>query len=917
MATTTEPAELPSTCMTPKGSDQQPFRIVSPDECINSTNDSFDTNWEHFEVSSGPTSLSELSKQLRVLQGTNQSQSSTIERLERQLKIMSDLKGVSVADLKSALADACQSEAYSELLAQVSSLQAQLANVKGLSRAPVNNQVEFEQEASSNQIAALELRAGELEEIEEGLRKELKRLYQRVEEQTSKSTRLESKSSQYMSQIDSLQKSLDESLDREIGYQAREARSKVKLQQATSLQQESQLQLKLEQERAERLANLVAIKEKEKKQKIKEVRSMMNADMVQIQNQLSQQIERSAELENIYQMVTAEHETLCTDTSIVGKDFDDVQIKYLIAGITQLKKRVKDSEQKAADLEQTTTIQYAEIEALRKETKGSIRRAQESAELRATAMMAALSQLRSRVQESEQKSMNLVQTNQNLKDEIDASRCNATGKASSVEHMEATTESLKAELSQLRTSFEELEKKSAELEQINLVFRVKIDSLYKETAETIQSTQKSADDKTLAVIAEFTHLRKVFQKAVENSAQLEQVNQIPLGEIDDRIIETMEMDEIQKELEKINCTAMTAELNHMRVFFQESVKKCRDLEQANRMLQTEMESLRIETIAVIRIVRESEKVSVSAVKSELSQLRKKFQETEQKAAKMERMNGIRMTELTAPCIEIDETIRKTKESEKVKAKMKVEINRLKSNAHESEQKSAEMEQIMKTQKAEIDLWRLKSSHIERNHQTQEVEACWSHEMGVESERIQTTEKLNATSNLLKKAKEFEHDIEIDLKKYLEGDDLLEGSSVTQPTDMASRIRNKSLASSQLWDDGASLVIKPVGVHSVEDIVLPQNQQYYDLTASKEGALMLVLHTELELLQTTLREFEYRAEVGEELALQKLQAHVKTQETEVKFRKESIHCQFQDQADRIALLEEQLSTLRTVFGLYIV
>ena len=289
--------------------------------------------------------LSELSKQLRVLQGTNQSQSSTIERLERQLKIMSDLKGVSVADLKSALADACQSEAYSELLAQVSSLQAQLANVKGLSRAPVNNQVEFEQEASSNQIAALELRAGELEEIEEGLRKELKRLYQRVEEQTSKSTRLESKSSQYMSQIDSLQKSLDESLDREIGYQAREARSKVKLQQATSLQQESQLQLKLEQERAERLANLVAIKEKEKKQKIKEVRSMMNADMVQIQNQLSQQIERSAELENINNGHMAEIDSLRENSlqmAIETQESTDIKATATNDEIIQLRKKVQE-----------------------------------------------------------------------------------------------------------------------------------------------------------------------------------------------------------------------------------------------------------------------------------------------------------------------------------------------------------------------------------------------------------------------------------------------------------------------------------------------------------------------------------------------------------------------------------------------
>ena len=294
---------------------------------------------------SGSAGLSELSKQLRVLQGTNQSQSSTIERLERQLKIMSDLKGVSVADLKSALVDACQSEAYSELLAQVSSLQAQLANAKGLSRAPVNNQIEFEQEASNNKIAALELRAGELEEIEESLRKEMKRLYQRAEEQSSKSTRLVSNAGQYVTQIDSLKKSLDESLDREKDYQVREARSRVELQQADSLQQESQLQLKLEQEKAERLVNLVTLKEKEKKQKIKEIRSMMNADMVQIQNQLSKQIERSAGLENINNGQKVEIDSLRENSlqrAIETKESTDIKVTAINAEITQLRKKVQE-----------------------------------------------------------------------------------------------------------------------------------------------------------------------------------------------------------------------------------------------------------------------------------------------------------------------------------------------------------------------------------------------------------------------------------------------------------------------------------------------------------------------------------------------------------------------------------------------
>ena len=40
------------------------------------------------------------------------------------------------------------------------------------------------------------------------------------------------------------------------------------------------------------------------------------------------------------------------------------------------------------------------------------------------------------------------------------------------------------------------------------------------------------------------------------------------------------------------------------------------------MLKAEIEALRIETVAVIRVARESEELKVSAVNAELSQLRK-------------------------------------------------------------------------------------------------------------------------------------------------------------------------------------------------------------------------------------------------------------------------------------------------------
>ena len=70
--------------------------------------------------------LSELSKQLRILQSTNETQKAKTESLERKMKILTDLKGVSTDCIKVALYEACQKEAYSELLSEISKLQSEL-----------------------------------------------------------------------------------------------------------------------------------------------------------------------------------------------------------------------------------------------------------------------------------------------------------------------------------------------------------------------------------------------------------------------------------------------------------------------------------------------------------------------------------------------------------------------------------------------------------------------------------------------------------------------------------------------------------------------------------------------------------------------------------------------------------------------
>jgi len=134
--------------------------------------------------------LSELSKQLRILQAKNESQNVDINRLERQLRILADLKGISVGDLRNALEDACASEAFGELQNRVSKLKFELE------AATLAKQAELRKDAAAPHIANLELRVGELEEVEEKSAKEIRHLYEELRRDKSRSTQLESENQQ-------------------------------------------------------------------------------------------------------------------------------------------------------------------------------------------------------------------------------------------------------------------------------------------------------------------------------------------------------------------------------------------------------------------------------------------------------------------------------------------------------------------------------------------------------------------------------------------------------------------------------------------------------------------------------------------------------------------------------------------------
>ena len=144
--------------------------------------------------------LSELSKQLRVLQAKNESQAVDINRLERQLRILADLQGISVADLRKALEQACASEAFGELQHTVAKLKYELE------AATLLKQAELRKDAAAPYIANLELKVGELEEVEEKQQLEIRSLYEGLREERAKST-------QYESENQKLKKALQDTIE--------------------------------------------------------------------------------------------------------------------------------------------------------------------------------------------------------------------------------------------------------------------------------------------------------------------------------------------------------------------------------------------------------------------------------------------------------------------------------------------------------------------------------------------------------------------------------------------------------------------------------------------------------------------------------------------------------------------------------
>lgn len=143
--------------------------------------------------------LSELSVQLRKLQNENNEKANEIDRLERQIRILAELKGVSIDELRNALKAACEGEAHGELCALIGKLQAKV-NSSQLKDGS-NGQKKFASQDNSRERLALELRVGELEEIENTLRADMASLYEQISQLTQNNTTLRTENLQLKAQV--------------------------------------------------------------------------------------------------------------------------------------------------------------------------------------------------------------------------------------------------------------------------------------------------------------------------------------------------------------------------------------------------------------------------------------------------------------------------------------------------------------------------------------------------------------------------------------------------------------------------------------------------------------------------------------------------------------------------------------------
>jgi len=264
--------------------------IISP--LSNITYSTIDNNCinKNETIKTESSHLSELAKQLRVLQANNKYKDSEIERLERQLKIVSDLKGVSVIDMRKTLKLVCKEQASQELKNQIFSLKAQLEQYTIRKVSPRN----LSQQSESREMANLQLRAGELEKTEETLRKEIRTLYQRLREQIAKGTACEANEKKLDEKVQRHEEELDQRVNDSIQSEREIKSLSLTKQKLISYLRKLHVDLKVEKGKNESLNSQTKLQKKISKHSLGLFEENVNEILPENHNSLHRDIQHDS-----------------------------------------------------------------------------------------------------------------------------------------------------------------------------------------------------------------------------------------------------------------------------------------------------------------------------------------------------------------------------------------------------------------------------------------------------------------------------------------------------------------------------------------------------------------------------------------------------------------------------------------------
>ena len=308
------------------------------------------------------TGLSELSKSVRILQAKNESQSVDINRLERQLRILADLQGISVNDLRNALKEACANEAFAELQSRVAKLKFELESATLAKRA------ELTKDAAAPYISNLELRVGELEEIEMANNEKVENLYAELRQGRSETTRLESENQQ-------LKRALQNMINRLKNETARAAQletdfndqmQSIKQNQAKRMNEEGKLNSSAPISRSSGITPEIAneysemvdlLKEKDKQ--LRGAQSKLHADEIRRAEKLKNSEERA---QKIQMNMKVEMDKL----ALTVKELEDADNQSALR-LAQFKARFSVQDERITDMGQQLDSLYTAFTLLKEE----------------------------------------------------------------------------------------------------------------------------------------------------------------------------------------------------------------------------------------------------------------------------------------------------------------------------------------------------------------------------------------------------------------------------------------------------------------------------------------------------------------------------------------------------------------------